>query len=178
MEAVGGQAGDLGTRTPIECTTDEHFVPIVRRTKTSLKAAPVVESDAAGFANTRPVGDHEGVARRSAVVDDVVSSIGYIGEAGDSADCREMLKDIERVVHDDDDAGSAEAHDRVAGSARFTLKKDGAELEDEEHCTPTPDLSRLNIKPCISREFGAVLDVTMERRCIGTSDGAREQSLG
>ena len=26
--------------TPIECTTDEHFVPTVRRTKTPLKAAP------------------------------------------------------------------------------------------------------------------------------------------
>ena len=51
-------------------------------------------------------------------------------------DCREMLKDIDRVVHDDDDAGSAEAHDRVAGTARFTLKKDGAEFEDEEYCTP------------------------------------------
>ena len=62
--------------TPIECTTDEHFVPIVRRTKTPLKAAPVVESDAAGFADTRPVGDHEGVAGSSAVVDDLVSSIG------------------------------------------------------------------------------------------------------
>ena len=35
-----------------------------------------------------------------------------------------MLKDIDRVVHDDDDAGSAEAHDRVAGSARFTLCKE------------------------------------------------------
>ena len=33
-----------------------------------------------------------------------------------------MLKDIERVEHDDDDAGSAEAHDSVARSAKFTLK--------------------------------------------------------
>ena len=90
-----------------------------------------MEADAAGFADTRPVGDHERVAGSSAVVDDAVSSIGYIREAGDSADCREMLKDIGRVVHDDDDDGSAEAHDRVAGSARFTLKKDGAEFEDE-----------------------------------------------
>ena len=97
-------------------------MPIVRRTKKPLLAAPVVESDVAGSAGTRPVGDHEGVAGSSAVVDDLVSSIGYIREVGDSADCREMLKDIERVVHDDDDAGSAEAHDRVAGSARFTLK--------------------------------------------------------
>ena len=40
------------------------------------------------------------------------------------------------MVHDDGDAGSAEAHDRVAGSARFTLKKDGPEFEDEEYCTP------------------------------------------
>ena len=40
------------------------------------------------------------------------------------------------MVHDDDDAGSAEAHDNVAGSAKFTLKKDGAEFEDEEYCTP------------------------------------------
>ena len=50
-------------RTPIECITDEHFVPTVRRTKTPLKAAPVVESDAAFFADTRPVGDHEGSCR-------------------------------------------------------------------------------------------------------------------
>ena len=63
-------------------------------------------------------------------------SFGYIREAGDSADCREMLKDIDRVVHDDDDADSPEAHDRVAGSARFTLKKDGVEFADEEYCTP------------------------------------------
>ena len=28
------------------------------------------------------------------------------------------------------------AHDRVGGSARFTLKKDGAEFDDEECCTP------------------------------------------
>ena len=35
-------------------------------------------------------------------------------------------------VHDDDDAGSAEAHD----NARLTLKKDGAEFEDEKNCTP------------------------------------------
>ena len=111
--------------TPIECSTDEHFVPIVRRTKTPLKAAPVVESVAGGSADTRPVGDYEGVAGSGVAVDDLVSSVG------DSADCREMLKDIDRVVHDDDDAGSAEAHDRVAGSARFTLKKDGAEFEDE-----------------------------------------------
>ena len=34
--------------TPIECTTDEHFVSIIRRTKAPLKAAPVVESAAAG----------------------------------------------------------------------------------------------------------------------------------
>ena len=118
--------------TPIECTTDERFVPIVRRTKTPLKAALVVESVAAGSADTRPVGDHERVAGSSAVVDDLASSIGYIREAGDSADCREMLKGTDRVVHV---AGSAEAHDRVAGSARFTLK-DGAEFEDEEYCTP------------------------------------------
>ena len=78
--------------TPIECTTDEHFVPIVRRTKTPLTAALVVESDAAGFADTRPVGDHEGVAGSSAVVDDLVSSIGYIRESGDPADCREFVK--------------------------------------------------------------------------------------
>ena len=50
------------------------------------------------------------------------SSVGFIREVGESADCRELLKDIERVVHDDDDAGSAEAHDSVAGSAKFTLK--------------------------------------------------------
>ena len=159
--------------TPIECTTHEHFVPIVRRTKKPLKAAPVVESDVAGSADTRPVGDHEGVAGSGVVVDDPVSSIGYIREAGDSADCREMLKDIDRVVHDDDDAGSAEAHDRVAGSARFAQS-----LKTRNIAHPTPDLSRLNIKPCISREFVAVLDVTMERRCTSTSDGAREQPLG
>ena len=77
--------------TPIECTTDEHFVPTVRRTKTPPKAAPVVESVAAGSADTRPVGDHEGVAGSSVAVDDLVSSIGYIGAAGDSADCRECM---------------------------------------------------------------------------------------
>ena len=76
--------------TPIECTTDEHFVPIVRRTKTPLKAAPVVESVAAGSADTRPVGDYEGVAGSGVAVDDLVSSVGFIEEAGDSADCREM----------------------------------------------------------------------------------------
>ena len=81
------------------------------------------------------------------------------------------------MVHDDDDAGSAEAHDSVAGSAKFTLKKDGAEFEDKEYCTLAPDLSRLNMKPCISREFAAVLDVTVGRRCT-SSDGAREQPLG
>ena len=111
-------------------------MPKVRRTKTPLKAAPVVESDAAGFADTRPVGDHEGVAGSGVAVDDLVSSVGFIGEAGDSADCCELLKDIERVVQDDDDAGSAEAHDNVAGSAKFTLKKDGSEFEDEDYCTP------------------------------------------
>ena len=36
------------------------------------------------------------------------------------------------MVQDDDDAGSAEAHDNVAGSAKFILKKDGAEFEDED----------------------------------------------
>ena len=48
----------------------------------------------------------------------------------------------------------------------FTLKKDGAEFDDEEYCTPYagPQAS--------PREFVAVLDVTMERRCISTSDGA------
>ena len=55
-------------------------------------------------------------------------------------------------MHDDDDAGSAEAHDSVAGSAKFTLKKDGVEFEDEEYCT------------------GKALH--------STSDGAREQPLG
>ena len=122
--------------TPIECTTDEHFVPVVRRTKKPLKVVRAVESVDAGSADTRPVGNHEGVAGNGVTVDDLASSVGFIEEAGDSADCREMLKDIDRVVHDDDDAGSAEAHDRVAGSAKFTLKKDGAEFEDEEFCTP------------------------------------------
>ena len=114
-------------------TTDEHFVPIVRRTKKPLKVVPVVESVDAGSADTRPIGDHEGVAGNGVTVDDLASSVGFIEEAGGSADCREMLKDIDRVVHDDDDGGSAEAHDRVAGSAKFTLKKDGAEFEDEEY---------------------------------------------
>ena len=101
-----------------------------------------------------------------AVVDDFVSSIGYSWEAGDSPDCRDMFKDIDLVVHDDDDVGSAEAHCRVAGVPGST--------RNVVH--PMLDLSRLNIKPCISRE--SVLDVTMERRCISASDGAREQSLG
>ena len=38
-----------------------------------------------------PVGDHEGVAGSGVAVDDLVSSFGYMREAGDSADCREML---------------------------------------------------------------------------------------
>ena len=100
---------------------------------------PVVESAAAGSADTfrisdggdaqpngdgagpvpdglaRPIGDHEGVAGSGVAVDDPMSSVGFIREVGDSADCRELLKDIVRVVHDDDDAGSAEAHDSVAG---------------------------------------------------------------
>ena len=131
--------------TPIECTTDEHSVPIVRRTKAPLKAAPVVESAAAGSADTFRISDGadaqpseggaEAVRGSGVAADDLVSSVGFIREVGDSADCRELLKDIERVVHDDDDAGSAEAHDNVAGSAKFTLKKDGAEFEDEEYCT-------------------------------------------
>ena len=75
--------------------------------KKPLKAAPVVQSDVGRFRRHSAVGDHEGVAGSSAVVDDLVSSIGYIREAGDSADCREMVKDIDRVVHDDDDAGSS-----------------------------------------------------------------------
>ena len=104
----------------------------------------------------RPIGHHEGVAGSGVAVDDIVSIVGFLWEVGDSADCRELLKDIERVVHDDDDAGSAEAHDSVAGSAKFTLKKDGAEFGNIAR--PTPDLSRLNIKPCISHEFAAALD--------------------
>ena len=67
--------------TPIECTKDEHFVPIVYRTKARHLESP----------------------------------IGFIREVGDSADGRDLLKDIERVVHDDVDAGSAEAHDSVLG---------------------------------------------------------------
>ena len=133
--------------TPIECTTDEHFVPIVRRTKAPLKAAPVVESAAAGSADTfrisddvdaqpnedgaeaipdglaRPIGDHEGVAGSGVATDDLVSRVGFIREVGDSADCREMLKDIERVVHDDDDAGSAEAHDRGCRECHVHLEE-------------------------------------------------------
>ena len=99
-----------------------------------------------------------------------MSSIGYIREAGDSADCREMLKDIERVVHDDDDAGSAEAHDRVGGSARFTLNQDGAEFEDEEYCT-------LHAGPQ-SVEHQA-LHLPRVRGCFGCDHGkAPQQSLG
>ena len=83
-----------------------------------------------------PIGDHEGIARSGIATDDLVSSIGYIGEVGGSADCREIFKDMERVVHDEDDTGSTEAHDNVAESAKFTLKRDGTEFEDEEYCTP------------------------------------------
>ena len=155
--------------TPIECTTDEHFVPIVRRTKAPLKAAPVVESAAGGSADTfrvsdggdaqpnghgaeavpdglaRSIGDHEGVAGSGVAVDDLVSSVGFIREVGDSADGRELLKDVERVVPDDDDTGSAEAHNGVAVSAKFTLKKDGAEFEDEEYCTPSVEHQALHL---------------------------------
>ena len=146
--------------TPIECTTDELFVSINRRTKAPLKAAPVVETACAGSADTfrisdgvdaqpnedgagavpdrlaRPIGDHEGIAGSGVATDDLVSSIGFIGEVGDSADCREIFKDIDRVVHDDDDAGSSEAHDNVAESAKFTLMRDGTEFVYEEYCTP------------------------------------------
>ena len=132
MEAVKGQAEDLGTRRDADRV---HHGRAFRAARSQDQNA-TEGGTCCGAADTRPVGDHEGVARSSAVVDDPVSSIGYVREAGDSADCRETLKDIDRVVHDDDDAGSAEAHDRVAGSARFTLKKDGAEFEDEEYCTP------------------------------------------
>ena len=45
--------------------------------------------------------------------DDLESSIGFVREVGDSGDGRELLKDTERVVHDDVDADSAEAHDSV-----------------------------------------------------------------
>ena len=40
-----------------ECTTDEHFVPIIRRTKAPLKAALVVESAAAGSADVFRIRD-------------------------------------------------------------------------------------------------------------------------
>ena len=156
----------------MECTTDEHFVPIVRRTKAPLKAAPVVESAAAGSADTRPVGDHEGVAGSGAAVDDLVSSVGFIRKVGDSSDCRELLKDIERVVHDDDDAGSAEAHDSVAGSAKFTLKKDGAEFEDEEYCTPYAG------PQSVEHQALHLSRVRAWEGAAPTSDGAREQPLG
>ena len=42
--------------TPIECTTDEHFVPIIRMTKAAMKASPVVESAGAGSADTFHIG--------------------------------------------------------------------------------------------------------------------------
>ena len=132
--------------TPIECTTDEHFVPIIRWTKAPLKAAPVVELGAAGSADIFRISDggdaqHNGDGAEAdpgsgVAVDDLMSSVGFIAEVGASVEGRELLKDIERVLHDDDDAGSAEAHDCVVGSAKFTLQKDGAEFEDEEYCTP------------------------------------------
>ena len=40
----------------------------------------------------RPIEDHEGVAGSGVAVDDLVSSVGFIREVGDSADCRELLK--------------------------------------------------------------------------------------
>ena len=121
MEAVGGQARDLGTRRDADRVHHRRAFRADSPQDHTLKVVPVVESVDAGCADTRPVGDHEGVAGNGVTVDDLVSSLGFFEEAGDSADCREMLKDIDRVVHDDDDAGSAEAHDRVAGSAKFTL---------------------------------------------------------
>ena len=187
--------------TPIECTTDEHFVPIVRRTKAPLKATPVVESAAAGSdafriigggdaqpngdgaeavpdGVARPVGDHEGVAGSGVAVDDLVSSVGFIREVGDFADCWELLKDIERVVHDDDDAGSAEAHDNVAGVPSFTLKKDAAEFEDEEYCTPYAGpqsvehqaLHLPRVRGCFGCDHGKALH-QYERRSKGATLG-------
>ena len=59
------------------------------------------------------------------------------------------------------------------------MKKDAARsLKTRNIAHPTPDLSRLNIKPCISREFVAVLDVTMERRCIQYKRRSKGAALG
>ena len=104
-----------------------------------------------------------------------MSSVGFIREVGDSADGRELLKDIERVVHDDDDAGSAEVLDSVAGSAKFTLKNDGAEFEDEEYCTPYAGPQSIEhqalhlprVRGCFGRDHGKAL-----HKCKRRSKGA------
>ena len=153
-------------------------MPIVRRTKAPLKAAPVVESASSGCADTFRIshgGDaqpnedgaeavpdvlarsiDEEAAGSGVVTDDLVSSVGFIREVGDSANCREMLKDIERVVHDDDDAGSAEAHDNVAESAKFTLKSDGTEFagpQSVEHQA----LHLPRVRGCLGCDHGKAL---------------------
>ena len=92
------------------------------RTKAPLKAAPVVESAAAGSADTfrindggdaQPNGDGaEAVPDGLARPDDLVSSVGIIRE------------------------GQCRGARQCCGSAKFTLKKEGAVFEDEEYCTP------------------------------------------
>ena len=64
---------------------------------------------------------------------DLVSDVGSVREVGDSAGGRELLKNIECVVYDDVGAGNAEVHDSDVENATFTLMKDGAEFEEEEH---------------------------------------------
>ena len=69
-------------------------------------------------------------------------------------------------------------HSIVAGNAKFTLKKDGAEFEEEEYCTPyagpqsvehqTLHLPR--VRGCFGCDHGKALHQYKR--------GAREQHLG
>ena len=127
-------------------------------TGTDLNAAPVVESVAANSTHTHTQ------SCRCATCQRVLRSFPTCSrewccrqrpcvlrfrEVGDFADCWELLWDIERV---DDDVRSADAHDSVAGSAMFTLRKRMARSSKTKNVVRlTADLRRLNIKPCIMR---------------------------
>ena len=111
--------------TEVECSTDEHFVPVIRRAR-PLKVVPVVEIGSDGaFAMDGHSGGDLGLA---------IEPVREV--AGSSAEGRELLKDIERVVDDDDDIGHAEASDKIASNTAFSLKKDSVKYEDELYCTP------------------------------------------
>ena len=61
-----------------------HFVPIVCRTEAPLRVPLVMV-----------------LAESGVSAGDLVSDVGSVGEVGDSAGGRELLKNIKRVVYDD-----------------------------------------------------------------------------